>query len=148
MKTFLSIVCFAGIIFAQYDSLPNLKFTPGDIAFVPESLLCKHGYTASIRHVTKKMKHQVRYWYNIPDSVPEGTFEIDHLVSLELGGSNSIKNLWPQPYAGKWGARTKDVLENKLHKLVCNGKITLSQAQYEVMTNWIEAYKKYVKKVP
>jgi hypothetical protein len=127
-----------------YDSLPNQKFTPGDIAFVPESLLCRTGYTASIRHVTKKMKHQVKYWYGIPDSVPDNIFEYDHLISLELGGTNSINNLWPEPITGKWGARVKDVLENKLHKMVCSGEISLQQAQKEISTNWIETYKKYV----
>ena len=49
--------------------------------------------------------------------------EVDHLVSLELGGSNAIGNLWPEPYAGRWGARTKDVLENRLHELVCSGQL-------------------------
>jgi hypothetical protein len=144
MKTILSIICFVGICIAQYDSLPNQKFTPGDVAFVPESLLCKHGYTSSVRHVTKKMKKQVRYWYQIPDSIPNATFEIDHLIALELGGTNSTKNLWPEPYAGKWGARAKDRLENKLHKMVCTGKISLDQAQKEIATNWIAAYKKYI----
>ena len=48
--------------------------------------------------------------------------EVDHLISLELGGSNAIRNLWPEPYAGRWGARTKDVLENRLHDLVCEGQ--------------------------
>ncbi len=33
--------------------------------------------------------------------------EVDHLVSLELGGSNDIRNLWPEPSAGRWGARTR-----------------------------------------
>ena len=147
--SFLIIVCFIGISFSQvFDSLPNQKFTPGDIAFVPDSILCKRGYTTSVRHVTKKMKHQVRYWYKISDTIPTGTFEIDHLVALELGGTNSTKNLWPQPYAGKWGARVKDVLENKLHRMVCKGEISLEQAQKEIMINWIEAYKKYVRKEP
>ena len=51
--------------------------------------------------------------------------EVDHLVSLEVGGSNAVTNLWPEPYAGRWGARTKDVLENRLHDLVCSGQLSL-----------------------
>jgi hypothetical protein len=29
---------------------------------------------------------------------------IDHLISLELGGANTVDNLWPQPYDGEWNA--------------------------------------------
>ncbi len=39
----------------------------------------------------------------------------------------------------------KDALENKLHKLACAGTITLEQAQKEIASDWIAAYRKYVK---
>jgi 5-methylcytosine-specific restriction endonuclease McrA len=26
--------------------------------------------------------------------------EVDHLISIELGGSNDQHNLWPEPYQG------------------------------------------------
>lgn len=42
--------------------------------------------------------------------------EVDHLISLELGGANAIENLWPQPFDGKWNAHVKDRLELRLHK--------------------------------
>jgi hypothetical protein len=70
--------------------------------------------------------------------------EVDHLISLELGGSNAIRNLWPEPYAGKWGARTKDVLENRLHELVCDRRLTLRSAQRQEARDWVAAYRKYV----
>ena len=70
--------------------------------------------------------------------------EVDHLVSLEIGGANAITNLWPEPYAGRWGARTKDVLENKLHDLVCAGRLRLKKAQHQEATNWVAAYRLYV----
>lgn len=56
------------------------------------------------------------------------------------------RNLWPQPYRIKYGARIKDVLETKLKRMVCEGKLTLAQAQKEIATNWIAAYKKYIDK--
>ena len=40
-------------------------------------------------------------------SGPQGC-EIDHLISLELGGANTEDNLWPQPYDGDWNAHDKD----------------------------------------
>src|SRR5438128_10566916 len=36
--------------------------------------------------------------------------EVDHLISLELGGANTTANLWPQPYDGVWNAIDKDRL--------------------------------------
>ena len=74
--------------------------------------------------------------------------EIDHLISLELGGSNAILNLWPEPYAGRWGARTKDVLENRMHSLVCSGQLSLAAAQHQEAANWVAAYRRYVGSQP
>jgi hypothetical protein len=70
-------------------------------------------------------------------------YEEDHLISLELGGHpTDSRNLWPEPYKGDWGAKKKDSLENRLHKLVCSGAITLDQAQEEIRTDWVASYKK------
>jgi hypothetical protein len=59
-----------------------------------------------------------------------------------------IRNLWPEPYAGKWGARTKDVLENRLHELVCDGRLTLRSAQRQEARDWVAAYRRYVGSSP
>jgi hypothetical protein len=94
------------------------------------------------------MKKQVFERYGIPGGNHSGACagphgcEVDHLISLELGGANSIKNLWPQPFDGKWNAHVKDRLELELHKEICDGRITKAQAQAEIKTNWIEAFKK------
>ena len=81
-------------------------------------------------------------------SGPRGC-EIDHLISIELGGANDPGNLWPQPYSGTmWTAEAKDDLENKLHTLVCARTITLVQAQTAIRTNWINAYKTYIGPAP
>jgi hypothetical protein len=70
-----------------------------------------------------------------------------HLVSLELGGSpTSPRNLWPEPrhVVGGWGSYTKDRLEDRLHRLVCRGRVPLARAQREIASNWIAAYRRYV----
>ena len=68
----------------------------------------------------------------------------DHLVALELGGApRDPKNLWPEPYAGPYGAHVKDKLENRLHVLVCNGSMALRTAQHLIATNWYAAYLRY-----
>jgi hypothetical protein len=66
--------------------------------------------------------------------------EIDHIVSLELGGSNDIANLFPEKLNAHPGYRAKDKLENRLHDLVCDGKMTLSGAQRQIVANWIKLY--------
>ena len=53
-------------------------------------------------------------------------YVIDHLIPLEVGGSNDITNLWPQR---KGDAEQKDKLENELHARVCDGAIDVSTAQ-------------------
>src|SRR5262249_37251526 len=78
-----------------------------------------------------------------------GDYEVDHLISPSLEGSNSIRNLWPQSTkTAPWNSYVKDALERKLHKLVCAGQLNLKTAQREIASDWIEAYKKYVGKSP
>jgi len=71
--------------------------------------------------------------------------EVDHRVSLELGGSNDISNLMIQPYDGPCNAHQKDELENRLHKLSCDKQISLLDAQKVIYNDWQSAYKHYVK---
>ncbi len=66
--------------------------------------------------------------------------EVDHLIPLELGGSNAVTTLWPERYAPKPGAREKDVLENFLHRAVCGGAMALEDAQRKIATDWYKAY--------
>ena len=122
--------------------LPNTDMTPGTFyADATLDKICVKGYTSTVRHVTDKQKDEVFKEYNIERS---SNYEVDHLISLELGGSNDTRNLWPQSYSGIWGARIKDALENRLHDLVCMGKADLRTAQYEISHNWIQAYCKYM----
>ena len=71
-------------------------------------------------------------------------YEEDHLISPEIGGNpRDPDNLWPQPWFGTWNAMVKDKLENKLHRMVCSGDITLAEAQQAIAKDWIAAYQKY-----
>ena len=117
--------------------------TPGATLPVATGDICVAGYSQKVRNVPLDVKRQVYAEYGIASHKP-GEYEVDHLISLELGGSNSIKNLWPQSYVTQpWNAHVKDKLENELHDEVCSGKIDLPTAQHEIAADWIAAYKKY-----
>jgi hypothetical protein len=121
--------------------LPDPKLTPGATLDVTTKDICVTGYTKKVRNVPALVKRQVYQEYGAVNR--PGAYEVDHLIPLELGGSNSIKNLWPESYSIEWNARIKDELENRLHVLVCKGTITLTEAQKAITTNWIAAYKRY-----
>ncbi len=130
---------------AQSDSplRPDPNLTPGATLDVSVADISVPGYTKKVRNVPEAVKRQVYAEYGIAHRQP-GEYEVDHLISLELGGSNSIKNLWPQSYVTQpWNAHVKDDLENKLHDLVCSGQVPLATAQHDIATDWIAAYKKY-----
>jgi hypothetical protein len=122
--------------------MPDLALTPGAAFAVGKARICVSGHASSVRDVPESEKDAVYARYGVPH-VPY-RHEVDHLVSLEIGGSNAISNLWPEPYAGRWGARTKDVLEDRLHDLVCSGTIGLRYAQRIEARNWVAAYRRYV----
>ena len=124
--------------------VPDPAKTPGDTLAVTKADICVPGYSKKVRNVPESVKKQAYAEYGITSHQPK-EYEVDHLISLELGGSNSLKNLWPQSYVtSPYNAHKKDVLENKLHKLVCDGAIDLKTAQREIATDWIGAYRKYV----
>ena len=133
--------------------VPDAKLTPGAInTEVSITDICKPGYTAGldahgkpVRNVSESTKQEVFKRYKIDPK--SGHFEVDHLISLELGGSNDIENLWPQSYDTKpYNAHLKDQLENKLHYMVCHDQITLKDAQIKISKDWIAAFKTYVSK--
>ena len=130
--------CHAG----DGGQLPDPHCTPGSVdpAITQAdigSTICRSGYTAKVRppsSQTTKAKYDVDYpAYGIPS---RDTSELDHLVSLELGGSNDITNLWPE--VGSL-PNPKDKVENALHRAVCDGKVSLRAAQQAIASDWMTA---------
>ena len=127
-------------------SLNDISKTPGAVRTKDVAVIC-HTKTSSVRNVPASVRKQVFASYRMTNKTGwcgKAGCELDHLVSLELGGSNDASNLWPQPYAGRWNAHHKDRLENRLHKLICTGRITPAAAQAAISRDWIFAYQKYV----
>jgi len=132
----------------RFPVVPDPAKTPGDTLEVTAADICVPGYSKKVRNVPIAVKRQVYASYGIRTHKP-GDYEIDHLISLELGGSNSIRNLWPQSYrTSPWNAHVKDALENELHRRVCSGTMDLAKAQRIIAQNWVMGYRIYVNPSP
>ncbi|MEW1804783.1 hypothetical protein [Pseudarthrobacter sp. NPDC080039] len=128
--------------------LPDPACTPGavDPAVTQDNLgstICKPGYTMTVRAPasdTDKAKALSLAQYG---QTRASTTEYDHLISLQLGGTNAVSNLWPEPNrAGANGTTNpKDAIETRLNKAVCAHKVTLAAAQKAIATNWVTAEK-------
>lgn len=78
------------------------------------------------------------------EDVPERDYELDYLITPELGGAADQRNLWPERYGSRvWNAGVKDELERLLPQLVCRGELDLATAQQDIAVDWIAAYRKY-----
>ena len=131
-------------IIAQGPLEPSRSLTPGATRQVNLRELCGAGPDIAVpRAVPVSLQRQVFQEYGM-NGVPSNDYEVDFLITPELGGSDDIHNLWPQPYYSTvWNAHAKDELEDRLHELVCNGELDLGTAQHDISADWILAYKKY-----
>ena len=131
-----------------HDGLPDSACTPS--AIFPDATkekICVPGYARSVRDVPQSLKNKVYNEYGITQHVA-GQYEVDHLVSLQLGGSNDIANLWPEAASPKPGFHEKDSVENYSHDQICSGAISLKEAQIEIATNWLGVYNRIPSKHP
>lgn len=125
----------------QWDE-PNLRLTPGATIPVTIAEVCGQDSAEGEVVIPVSLRHQVFQRYGVttgPDA-----YEVDYLITPELGGATDVRNLWPEPYGDTvWNAHVKDQLENRLHQMVCRGDVDLATAQHDISTDWIAAYRKY-----
>lgn len=123
---------------------PDKHCTPGALfTAITATQVCRPGYSNRVRRVSQATKDRVFARYGI--AVHDGsTYEVDHFIPLELGGSNTLSNLFPEAASPVPGFHQKDKLENALHRRVCNASMTIEAAQAAIRKNWIAAYKRYV----
>jgi hypothetical protein len=122
---------------------PDPSCTPGavDPAVTQANIastICASGYTAKVRppaSATDRLKAQMYRAYGLRSGTVS---ELDHLVSLELGGANDAANLWPEVGSVP---NPKDKVENDLRKAVCSGKVPLAAAQKAIASDWMTAEK-------
>lgn len=122
--------------------LPDTRCTPGSVdpsvtQSTIRSTICFAGWTAKVRPPeaqTESAKYHVAYpAYGISSGAVS---ELDHLVPLELGGSNDITNLWPEVGPQP---NPKDKVENALNHAVCDGRVSLAAAQNAIASDWLTA---------
>ena len=148
---------------------PDPALTPGAVnaeitqANIDRTICNPNWSTKTIRppaSYTNHLKHEQLAAAAFTDTTPSH-YQEDHLISLELGGHpRDPKNLWPEMWGtpgtpltagGPFphhlvGAKSKDAVENALHKEVCEGTLTLQQAQEIIRTDWFKYYRDNVLK--
>lgn len=125
--------------------LPDPSCTPGKAnPAITTAQLCPHVSSSLVRPpvaYTNQLKKQQLAVYDYEDSAGDHpqtatSTEEDHLVSRQLGGDlSSPENLWPEPHGSP---NQKDAVEHAAHTAVCNGTLSLADAQQQIASNWIE----------
>ncbi len=122
---------------------PNHALTPGSASALSVEEVCRLSDDDLDPKLPPEKQQAVFRAYRMDERAAKA-YQVDYLINPQLGGDDSLQNLWPEPYhATVWNATTKDALETRLHGMVCNGQIDLRSAQQELATDWIAAYKKY-----
>ena len=131
------------MIASATDGLPDRSLTPGAVSTISAAELCSGARPSRV--VTVATRDRVLRAYRM-EGVHASEYELDALITPELGGTTDAANLWPQRYESPlWTAHVKDELEELLPALVCRGEIELARAQQEIATDWVAAYKRHFK---
>lgn len=120
--------------------MPLAALTPGAASSLTADALCA-GERPS-RVVTTTVRDEVLSDYGM-QGVAADNFELDALITPELGGTATRANIWPQRYTATWNAHVKDALESLLATRVCSGQLPLATAQRALAVDWIAAYRQY-----
>jgi hypothetical protein len=120
------------------DGAQDQQCTPGVLNPVVkrstiEKTICKSSWTSTVRpptRYTNPLKLRLMRAYGVGGKSPSA-YELDHLISLELGGAPSDpRNLWPESHGNSF---KKDGLENSLKHKICAGQISLATAQRRIV---------------
>ena len=125
---FLVLFLLVPVLAFSYPLTPNKGQTPGSVCSEKHPDYDERRYPEQIPHCNRNVEFETKQaiydWYKIP--APERKdYTIDHLIPLSIGGDNDAKNLWPEHRAVK---QTRPHLEEQLHRLVSDGRITQKEA--------------------
>jgi hypothetical protein len=121
---------------------PDPKLTPGEVLITDVETVCAANYSRSLHHTSETLINEVYASYRIERS--SGHYAIDHLIPRNIGGADTAANMWPQPKdTARWNTKTKSRLNLKLHDLVCDGKLDITEAQHALIVDWTQAYQRF-----
>jgi hypothetical protein len=129
--------------------LPDPKCTPGAInPTVTSAVLQDNSFrTGCVRNCSTTQRDRSATYRRYGIQHPRGNSgqnqvcELDHLVPLELGGADTIENIWPQCGPSDSALRNryfkqKDIVENYLTQRVKDGIMELAEAQKQIARDW------------
>ena len=113
LKSLIVISIFFACGVQAREVLPN----------VTKEQVCVAGYSKTIRPSVAQIASWKRKHIG---HLVWSDYVVDHIVPLAVGGSPMGANLQLQTLPA---SKAKDVLENKAHRDLCSGRISLQQAQ-------------------
>jgi hypothetical protein len=128
-------------------SRPDPRLTPGVVALTDPRAVCKvskHEPRISPTHPLIPVSEQLAVFqaYRITPNASKH-YSLDFLVPLQLGGSTSIKNVWPISTTKGVGFNQKQLLNVRMHILVCHGEMPLAEAQRMMAEDWVALWVRY-----
>ena len=70
-------------------------------------------------------------------------YGLDFLIPIQLGGANTMANIWPMPLNRGLSFHQKEVLNIRMHIVVCHGEMAIAQAQQAFSTDWVKLWVLY-----
>lgn len=122
---------------------PNPALTPGAaVPGVSVEQVCAPGYASTSRNPGLLDEQSVFQLYLLDYPASLSGYRVDRLIPSELGGADTLPNLWPEPTTPQTAGR-KDQLAGWLHQLVCSDAVPLETAQRQVADDWYAAWLRY-----
>jgi hypothetical protein len=126
---------------------PDPKATPGSVATADVATICKQTKQTGIfspksRLVSPANQQAVFNAYHLTPQQAKH-YGLDFLVPLQLGGANAASNIWPVPLARGLGFHQKEVLNVRMHIVVCHGEMAIGQAQQAFESDWVKLWVLY-----
>jgi hypothetical protein len=129
----------------EADARPVASLTPGATIDIEIRDVCVAARPP--QEIGPAVRQAVLRSYGM-EAVPPDQYELDYLITPQLGGAPDPRNLWPQRYRERvWNAWVKDQLEDLLPRFVCEGRVDLRTAQRDVAADWVAAYRKYFRTI-
>jgi hypothetical protein len=128
-----------GNVAAQDSGMLDERVTQQSIGHT----ICRPGYADTVAPpFDELMEHKDRLLAARGIGADDGvTFALDRRVPIVLGGSPDARaNLDLRPWAGPQGERRKARAAVMLKRCVCEGKLSLAQAQATIVGNWSAVY--------